>query len=91
MKIRQQEFEAAYKNKSEVEAQINLPLVKESKSRIIKNIDALLNYIENNVELDPAKFGPVAATLDEIITDTVAIARARNTKEANADKETPEK
>ena len=83
LKLSQDEFENVYKTKIDVESGIDYPLVKDAKKRIITHLDALLSYIDCSTGLDPVKFAPVQAQIEEVITDTVAIARSRKTRKDN--------
>jgi hypothetical protein len=49
-----------------------------------------MNYIEINTDLDEAKFGSTNDKINEIITEIVAIIRARQTRNENK-KEKPDK
>ena len=83
LKESQADFEATYQLKVSVEGDINLPLAKDSKDRIEQNLSALLSYVESNTRFEAATYTPVKNKLNEIITDTVAIARARITRAEN--------
>jgi hypothetical protein len=82
----QDKFEETYKSKVDAEAAIDLPLLKDSKIRVSKALYALLTYVESNVELHSAQFSPIEQKINEVITDIVAIARARITREENEKK-----
>jgi len=86
LKTCQVEFEKVYNSKIDTESAINFPLIKDARDRITKYLKALLSYININTELDPVKYGPVSDKIDEMITEIVAIARARKTRKGNVPK-----
>lgn len=77
----QDAFEIAYNSKNTAETSINIPLLKESKSAITKALKGLLNYVDNSTDITPAVFKPLEAEIDAVITDMVAIARNRITRQ----------
>jgi hypothetical protein len=79
----EEEFETTYKTKIETESTIDYPLVKDSRAKISKYLKSLLNYIETNTEFDSEKYSSLKDKINEIITDSVAIARARITRLKN--------
>ena len=83
LKTSQTEFEKVYNSKIDTESAINFPLIKDARDRITKYLKALLSYININTELDPVKYSAIADKIDEIITEIVAIARARETRKGN--------
>jgi len=85
LKSSQDEFEKTYQIKIKTESDINYPLVKDSKSRITKYLKTLLYYIDTNSDLDGAIFGAAKEAINQIITDTVAIAHSRATRIENAE------
>jgi len=85
LKHSQDEFEKTYQGKIETESAINYPLVKDSKYRIKKYLKTLLYYIDTNSDLDGAIFGAAKEAINQIITDTVAIARSRATRIENTE------
>ncbi|MBN2007810.1 hypothetical protein JW960_00530 [candidate division KSB1 bacterium] len=48
-----------------------------------------MNYIDILCEMQPDSFTPVIEKIDEVITDIVAIASARQTREEQPDETTP--
>jgi len=84
LKSSQDEFEKTYQGKIETESAINYPLVKDAKLRITKYLKTLLFYIDTNSDLDVAIFGAAKEAINQIITDTVAIAHSRATRIENA-------
>ena len=84
LKSSQDEFEKTYQSKIETESAINYPLVKDSKLRITKYLKTLLFYIDTNSDLDNTVFGAAKEAINQIITDTVAIAHSRATRIENA-------
>ena len=85
LKSSQDEFEKTYQIKIKTESDINYPLVKDSKSRITKYLKTLLYYIDTNSDLDGAVYGAAKEAINQIITDTVAIAHSRATRIENAE------
>lgn len=83
----QEEFESVYMGKVEAIPIVNVPLIKDSRAFIAKYLGSLLNYIGTNSDFDNANYDPVKARINEIVTEAVAIARARNTRKENKDKE----
>jgi len=90
LKTSQAEFERVYNSKIDTESAIDLPLIKDARDRITKYLKALLSYIDINAELDPVKYSAIADKIDEIITEIVAIARARETRKGNVPKKPEE-
>ena len=87
LKEKQQNFEKVYQSKIVADADIDFPLVKNSKEAITFYLRGLLTYIETNASYDSAQFGVIEEQINEIITDAVALARARGTRKENAEKE----
>jgi len=87
LKARQKDFENVYQSKVETEAGIDFPLLKKSKDAITFYLKGLLSYIETNSKNEPALFGSIEEKINGIITDAVALARARGTRKENAEKE----
>jgi len=85
LKSSQDEFEKTYLNKVETEASVNYPLVKDAKDRITKYLKALLFYIDTNSDLEDVPFGATKEVINQIITDTAAIAHSRATRIENAE------
>lgn len=85
LKNSQEEFEKTYQSKIETESAINYPLVKDAKVRITKYLKTLLYYIDTNSDLDGAIFGAAKEAINQIITDTIAIAHSRATRIENAE------
>jgi hypothetical protein len=90
LKTSQSEFEKTYNAKIETDSAIDYPLVKNARDQITRYLKGLMNYIEINTDLDKAKFGPAKDKINEIITEIVAIIRARETRSENK-KEKPDK
>ena len=90
LKTSQSEFEKIYNAKIVTESAIDYPLVKDARERISRYLKGLMNYIEINTDLDEAKFGSTNEKINEIITEIVAIIRARETRSENK-KEKPDK
>jgi len=86
LKARQTDFENVYQSKVEAEAGIDFPLLKKSKDAITFYLKGLLSYIETNSKNEPAQFSSIAEKINGIITDAVALARARGTRKENAEK-----
>lgn len=86
LKKTRKEFEGAYNTKIETEAAINPPLYKIRKTVLQNTAIRYLDYIETNSDWNPAKFSLAKDKINEIITDTVAIARARVTRKENEEK-----
>jgi hypothetical protein len=91
LKARQADFEKVYQSKVETEAGIDFPLLKTSKNTIKFYLKGLLNYIETNSKKKPDQFSTVEEKINEIITDTVTLARARGTRKENFEKKTDKK
>ena len=53
-------------------------------------MQAILNYIDMNAELDAATYSPYMERIDKIITDVVTIARARQRRCENDGENTGE-
>ncbi len=87
LKARQVDFEKVYQSKIETEADVNLPLVKNSKEAITNYLKGLFAYITTNVINDAAQFGAIEEKIDGIITDALTIARSRATRIENAEKD----
>jgi len=85
LKSSQDEFEKTYQIKIKTESDINYPLVKDAKLRITKYLKTLLYYIDTNSDLDGVLFGTAKEAINQIITDTVTIARSRATRIENAE------
>ena len=83
----QEAFEKLYKTKIEVDSEINYLRIKDSRVIIARYLQALLIYIGTNSDLDGARYEPVKEKINVLITDAVTIARARLTRNENADKE----
>jgi len=83
----QEAFEVLYKTKVEADSEINYLRVRDSRVIIARYLQALLNYIGTNSDLDGAKYEPVKEIINVLITDAVTVARARITHAANVDKE----
>jgi hypothetical protein len=83
----QKNFEAVYQTKANADSEIDMPLLKDSKKKITQALVPLLSYIESNAMLNPTVFKPVEEKLNQLITEIVAIARARITRAANEKKE----
>jgi len=86
LKARQTDFENVYQSKVEAEAGIDFPLLKKSKETITFYMKGLLSYIETNSKAEPTQFGSIEEKINGIITDAVALARARGTRKENAEK-----
>lgn len=84
LKEEQSKFEQIYKDKIDAESEKNSPQIKAIKKKLSKYLNALLTYVEMKAELNAEKFSPLAGKLDEIITDIVSIAKARQTRKGNA-------
>jgi hypothetical protein len=87
----QDDFEKTYNSKVTVDSTINYPLLKDSKIRVAQSLNALLTYVESNVEFNKAQFGPIEDKINTVITDIVTIARARITRVENEKKKVAEK
>lgn len=83
----QEAFENLNKTKTEANAAIDYLKVRDSRVIIAKYLQALLNYIGTNSDLDGAKYQPVKDKINVLITNAVTIARARSTRKANTDEE----
>lgn len=83
----QEEFERSYSTKIQAESEIDYPLLKESKKKVIQFLRTLLSYVESNTWINETKYKPVALKIDEITTDTLSIARNRITRMENEKKE----
>jgi len=83
----QEAFEVLCKTKVEADSEINYLRVRDSRVIIARYLQALLNYIGTNSDLDGAKYEPVKEIINVLITDAVTVARARITHAANVDKE----
>lgn len=83
----QEAFENVYMGKVDAIPTVNVPLIKDSRTLIAKYLGSLLNYIGTNSDFDNANYDPIKTKIDEIVTETVAIARARSTRKENADQE----
>ena len=90
LKTSQSEFEKIYNAKIVTESAVDYPLVKDARERISRYLKGLMNYIEINTDLDESKFGSTNDKTNEIITEIVAIIRARETRSENK-KEKPDK
>ena len=86
LKEKQQNFEKIYQSKIEADAGIDFPLIKNSKETITFYLKGLLSYIETNSKDEPALFGLTEEKINGIITDAVALARARGTRKESAEK-----
>lgn len=86
----QGEFEKTYKLKVETEAEIDFPLLKESRIGLMETIRPLLTYIGSNAVLNPQVYKPLEDKIDEVITDVVALARTRISRNGNAQKKASE-
>ena len=86
LKEKQQNFEKVYQSKVAAEAGIDFPLIKNSKETITFYLKGLLSYIETNSKSEPAQFSSIEEKINGIITDAVALARARGTRKENAEK-----
>ena len=90
LKAARQVFEVTYKEMTATESEINYPLVKDSKIIITRALNWLLNYVEANASMKTDGFIKAESEIDEIITDVVAIARARKTRGDNTKKKEDE-
>ena len=90
LKTSQDKFENIYKTKIDIESVIDVPLIRGSRARITRFVNALISYIAINGELDNAKFGALNDKIDEIIIEIVAIARARETRKGDVPKKPEE-
>lgn len=63
----------------------DLPLLREAKADLDQAIETLLGVIEMRAARDTAKYGPAVAALNEIITELMSIARARETRQSDSD------
>jgi hypothetical protein len=84
LKEEQAKFEQIYQEKVDNESVKQTPQIKAIKKELSKLLNSLLTYIDQKSVFNPEKFGPLVDKLDEIITDIVAIARARQTRKENA-------
>jgi hypothetical protein len=82
----QKKFEETYQEKTDVEGAINYPLLKNAKLIVLKNVRALLSYVETNSSMNVSPYPTLEEKLDEIITDILTIAHARITREENEKK-----
>ncbi len=87
LKTAQQDFETTYQEKIQAESEESFPLLKEARQKVTQYLDALLSYIEMQTQLNGAGFAGVAEQIDEVTTDTTAIARARRTRSENGGEE----
>jgi len=90
LKEEQDKFEQLYKEKVDNESVKQTPQIKAVKKRLSNLLNALLTYVDQKSEFNSEKFNPVADKLDEIITDIVSIARARQTRKVNSSEKNDE-
>jgi len=86
----QADFESAYQAKVATEAGVQQPLVTESRKQLMRYLGALIVYVDLQSEFNSEVFGPIAAIIDEVGTDMVAIARARRTRQGSNGETEPE-
>lgn len=87
LKAAQQAFENTYQEKVSSEAGQDYPLISETRKRIARYMQALLSYIDIQSELNSTGFTELVEKIDEVITDTLSIARARRTRNENENEE----
>ncbi len=82
LKAAQAAFEETYNNKITAEAQADYPLLRETRSKIIRHLTALLDFIRVLGEVNTSDtYTAMVEQLNEIINDVMTVARARRTRE----------
>lgn len=82
LKAAQAAFEETYNNKITAEAQADYPLLRETRSSIIRHLTALLDFIRVLGEVNASgAYATMVEQLNEIINDVMTVARARRTRE----------
>jgi hypothetical protein len=84
LKEEQEKFEQIYSEKVDNESIKQTPQIKAIKKRLAKLLNSLLSYVDQKSEFNSKKYGPVVVKLDEIITNIVSIAKARQTRKTNS-------
>ncbi len=87
LKSEQADFEEVYIKKVEVDSMDNLPTTREIRKKISKLINVILLYIDHKTDYFEEIYKPLADKVDELVTNTVSIARARKTRKDNKDEE----
>ncbi len=87
LKTEQVGFEEIYKEKVDTESQIDIPSTKEVRKSVSKILHVLIDYIEINAKYFADTYSSLADKIDELIADTVTVARARQTRKGNKEEE----
>lgn len=77
------DFLEGMQGKTEEEAKDDIPWMSKSRRKLYKYLKALLSYLEMQAELVGDQYAEVARQVDEIVGSAMAVARARQTREAN--------
>lgn len=89
LKTAQAEYDDIFYSKVDSKTQEVYPLIRSSRQKALHYLEALLSYIEILAEIDKANFLLASQKIDEVITETESIARARITRKENDKKDTP--
>ena len=84
----QTEFENLYQEKVGTETATEMPLVSEARNKLIRSLSAMNKYIDYNAHINVDPFPLVADKLNQVIADSMALARTQKTRQTNGT-ETP--
>jgi hypothetical protein len=83
LKTKSEAFEKTNQEKIDAEAGKESPLVGETKKTIIKYLEPLLSYVNIMAEMNEVDFELASKKIDDIITNAMALAKARKTRKNN--------
>jgi hypothetical protein len=83
LKKAQADFEQVYSEKAAAESKKILFNTNEIKNEICYYLNGVISYLDINQNIGPEKFKPVAAVMDEIVTDMLQNARLRKARNDN--------
>ena len=80
-------FDTLYQEKLDAESGKSLPLVRETRRELAKQLGLLLNQVEILQEDEEEGVDVMIGKFNDIITDTMTTVRARQTRQENEDRE----
>ncbi len=87
MKEAMDRFDTLYQEKVDAESGKNLPVVKENREKLARQLSLLLDHVAILLDDEEDGVATLVEKLNDIITDTVTVLRARQTRQENAEGE----
>lgn len=87
LKAAEAEFTSCYQKRVESEISKRLPLLKETKQQLIRQLRGMHAYISLQAELEGGEYVKAEKSFEEICSDTIAAARSRLTRKENVESE----